>query len=213
MDINLRTVYNCIFIYFYRHQESYERSKESVEETTALCEEIKTSFLDTVGILEELSKERATWVTNFETMQRKHYDKRVELLQADFTKKMESKDAQLVSMQSEFQKSIESKDGQLDQLRSNTELKTAHFNKGLAEMENLNKTLIEANNRAQLYQTLNQSLTEKLNTLSEMLDLEKSQNQILSEQFSEFQKCYQEVCNNSMCFSFSYRRLLLIYFR
>ena len=46
--------------------------------------------------------------------------------------------------------------------------------------------------------------------LEEKLDRE---NQILSEQFSEFQKCYQEVCNNSMCFSFSYRRLLLIYFR
>ena len=131
-------------------------------------------------------------------MQRKHYDKRVELLQADFQKKMESKDAQLVSMQSEFQKRIESKDAQFNLLRSNTEQNAAHLNEGLAELENLNKKITEANNRAQMYQTVNQSLSDKLNTLSGMLDQEKSQNQILAQQLSESQRCCENVRNNSL---------------
>ena len=165
-----------------------------MEETNALCEEIKTSFLDTVGILEGLSKERATWITNFETMQRKHYDKKMEELQADFLKKIESKDCQVELMKREFQKLIESKDTQLNLLRSSSEEKVASFNQGLVELEDLNKKLMEATNKAQLYQSLNQTFTEKLNTLSEQLEEEKSQNQILARQLSEFQKCCEDVC-------------------
>jgi hypothetical protein len=62
--------------------------------------------------------------------------------------------------------------------------------------KDLNKKLMESTNKAQLYQSLNQTFTEKLNTLSEQLEEEKSQNQILARQLLEFQKCCEDVCSN-----------------
>lgn len=50
----------------------------SVDETNTYCEEIKASIAETAAVLDELTKDRSTWMANFETMQRNHYDKRYE---------------------------------------------------------------------------------------------------------------------------------------
>ena len=122
-------------------------------------------------------------------------------MQVDFKKKMDSKEAQLELLQSEFNKMQENKQAQLDLLRSKLEQKAAHFTEGLAKLDRLNHELSEAKKSSLSYQTLNQTLTEKLASVSEMLEQEKSQNLIFAQQLVEAQTGSENVCHENNCTS------------
>ncbi len=71
------------------------------EEIQRVCHwytEIKTAAQDTAETLEEIAKDRESWLSNFEDMQRKHYDRRVKLLQSDFRKSIDEKETLLNTM-------------------------------------------------------------------------------------------------------------------
>lgn len=78
---------------------------------------------DTAKVLEEFAKDRAVWLDRFEELQRSHYDKRAELLQTD------------------FQRRIEEKDAQMDNMRSNAEQLLAQFREAAAERDHINQQL------------------------------------------------------------------------
>ena len=69
-----------------------------------------------------------------------------------------------------------------------------HFTEGLAKLDGLNHKLSEAKKSSLLYQTLNQTLAEKLASVSKMLEQEKSQNFVFAQQLVEAQTGFENVC-------------------
>ena len=77
------------------YQDSHQNLDEELQGVFQLYNEVKTVAKDTAQTLEEIGKDRESWLSNFEDVQRKHYDKRVKLLQCAFEKTINDKETML----------------------------------------------------------------------------------------------------------------------
>lgn len=77
-----------------------------MQKVDQLYAEVKNIFADTALIIEDTRKDKETWLSNFENLQKIHYERKEIQLRNEFKRSIDEKDAKIDAMRCEAEQLI-----------------------------------------------------------------------------------------------------------
>ncbi|XP_057377114.1 probable DNA double-strand break repair Rad50 ATPase [Daphnia carinata] len=87
-------------------RNSHQHVEKELQKVDQLYAEVKNIFADTAQIIEDTRKEKETWLSNFETLQKINYERKEMQLRNEFKRSIDEKDAKIDAMRCEAEQLI-----------------------------------------------------------------------------------------------------------
>ncbi|XP_032792378.2 myosin-11 isoform X2 [Daphnia magna] len=87
-------------------RNSHQHVEKELQKVDQLYAEVKNIFADTALIIEDTRKDKETWLSNFENLQKIHYERKEIQLRNEFKRSIDEKDAKIDAMRCEAEQLI-----------------------------------------------------------------------------------------------------------